>query len=318
LFGLFRRSAPVVAKSAGAARVSVVVPLYNHAAYIEAAIASALAQGAVLRELIVIDDGSTDESARVMRDLAASDPRIRFRTQANQGAHATINAGLRDCTGEFAAILNSDDIYEPGRLDALALRLDAEPEADIAASGITFMDGRGKAIVNEWYTEVLAFRAGRDLGASLVNGNFLMTTSNFLFRRSLTGRIGEFAALRYTHDLDFVLRALALGHRVSLVNEELLRYRMHDSNTISEDHRRVRWEWAASAAAYLTLLWDRPGAPAPDWDAAADIEEVLKRHDLARAVHPCMAYLRHNGGGRLDTGPLLADKAFSARMAGWV
>jgi glycosyltransferase involved in cell wall biosynthesis len=318
LFGLFRRSAPVVAKPAGAARVSVVVPLYNHAAYIGSAIESALAQGAVLRELIVIDDGSTDDSARVMRGLAARDSRIRFRTQANQGAHATINAGLQDCTGEFVAILNSDDIYELGRLDTLALRLDAEPGADIAASGIAFMDGRGNAIVNNWYTEALAFRAGCDMGTSLVNGNFLMTTSNFLFRRDLTERIGGFAALRYTHDLDFVLRALALGHRVSLLKEELLRYRMHDSNTISEDHSRVRSEWAASAAAHLTLLWDRPGAPEPDWDAARDMEEVLKRHDLARAVHPCMAYLRRNGGGRLDTGPLLADKIFRARLAGWV
>ena len=333
MFGPFRRRAPAPSpnkalnqpfstpprsgRTAGDARVSVVVPLYNHASYIGPAIESVLAQGLVLRELVVIDDGSTDDSARVMAELAKRDPRIQFRTQSNQGAHATINAGLRECTGEFVAILNSDDIYEPERLDALALALDAEPGADIAASGIAFMDGRGAAIRNDWYAEAMIFRAGRDMGTALVNANFLMTTSNFLFRRDLVAGIGGFAALRYTHDLDFALRALALGHRITLLEETLLRYRMHGSNTISEDHRRVRFEWAASTAAYLTLLWDRPGAPEPDWDAAGEMEEVLRRHELSRAVHPCMAYLRRNGGGRLDTGSLLADEAFRARLLGW-
>lgn len=294
------------------------MPLYNHAAYITAAVESVLTQGEVLREMVVIDDGSTDDSARVMGGLAARDPRIRFRSQSNRGAHATINAGLRDCTGEFVAILNSDDLYEPGRLDALALRLDADAGADLAASGIRFIDGQGGSIGNDWYAAALAFRAGRDMGTALVNANFLMTTSNFLFRRDLTARIGEFAALRYTHDLDFALRALACGRHIALLEEPLLRYRLHGSNTISEDHRRVRAEWAATAAAYLTLLWDRPGAPEPDWDAAAAMEEVLTRHELGRAVHLCMAWLRRNGGGRLDTGPLLADEAFRARLAGWV
>jgi glycosyltransferase involved in cell wall biosynthesis len=317
LFSVFRRRSPP--KLAGPARVSVVVPLYNHAAYIGPAIESVLAQGQVVREVVVIDDGSTDASAQVMRGLAERDARIRFRTQANQGAHATINAGLQDCTGEYLTILNSDDAYLPGRLDALALLLDAKPSASIAASGIAFMDGAGGAISNSWYDEAVAFlRAGAPIGTALVNANLLMTTSNFLFRRELPLLIGGFAALRYTHDLDFALRALALGHDIALSEEVLLRYRLHGSNTISEDHRRVRAEWAASVAAYLTLLWDRPDAPEPDWDVAGAMGEVLKRHDLTRAVGPCRTYLRRHGGGRLDTGPLLADNAFRSRLLGWV
>ncbi|MGG5889026.1 glycosyltransferase family 2 protein [Falsiroseomonas sp. HC035] len=311
----FRKPA---APRAGAGRVSVVVPLYNHAGYIAPAIDSVLAQGEVLREVIVIDDGSTDDSARVMQGLTARDPRIRFRSQPNQGAHATINAGLAECGADYIAILNSDDVFLPGRLDALALRLDAEPDCVLAATGITFIDGNGAAIANPWHAEALAFRAGQDWATALVNANFLMTTSNFLFRRDLPARIGGFAALRYTHDLDFALRALALGHRIAWLDEALLRYRIHGSNTIAEDHRRVRAEWAASAAAYLTLLWDRPGAAEPDWDAAAAMEQVFQRHDLARAVHPCMAYLRRHGEARLDLSPLLADQPFRARLAGWV
>jgi len=316
------RSRIVFPPQVGAARVSVVVPLYNHADYIEAAIDSALAQGEVLRELVVIDDGSTDGSSATMKRLARRDACIRFRSQANLGSSATINAGLRDCTGEFVAILNSDDAYLPGRLAALVRALDADPAAGIAASGIAFMDGQGRPVANAWYAEALDFRAGHGLGTALVNGNFLMTTSNFLFRRALVDDVGGFAALRYTQDLDFALRALALGHGIVRLDEALLCYRIHARNTISEDHRQVRAEWAAAAAAYLTLLWDRPDAAEPDWDDAAAMEQVLQRHELSRAVHLCMAYLRRHcpdpqALGRLDRVPFLRDAGFRARLAGW-
>jgi glycosyltransferase involved in cell wall biosynthesis len=291
--------------------------LYNHVAYIKAAVESVLAQGEVLREVVVIDDGSSDDSPGAMRQIAGSDARIRFRSRSNEGAPATMNEGISETTGEFVAILNSDDLYMPGRLDVLALRLDAEPGADLAASAIAFMDERGAAIENSWYQDAIVSRAGCDMGTALINANFLMTTSNYVFRRDLTTRIGGFAALRYTHDLDFALRALALGHGITVVEQPLLRYRQHGNNTISEDHRKVRAEWAACAAAYLTLLWDRPGTPEPDWDAAGAVAEVLRRHELTRMVMPCMAYLRRHGDGRLDTGPLVADEAFRARMLGW-
>jgi glycosyltransferase involved in cell wall biosynthesis len=109
LKSLWRRAAP--------ARVSVVVPLYNHAAYIAAAIASILSQGSLVKEIIVIDDGSTDDSAAIMTELARQDERILFERQVNQGAHATLNTGLARCTGDLLTILNSDDAYRRGQAD---------------------------------------------------------------------------------------------------------------------------------------------------------------------------------------------------------
>src|ERR1700752_2855242 len=124
-------------------RVSVIIPLYNHASYIAQAVASVQQQGDIVGELIVIDDGPKDNSAAVMQELAQSDPRISFVTQPNQGAHATINRGLGAATGEYLAILNSDDAFEPGRLDALARALDLDEGSAIACSSIGFMDGKG-------------------------------------------------------------------------------------------------------------------------------------------------------------------------------
>ena len=145
-----------------------------------------------------------------MEHLKRQDKRICFTRQANQGAHATINAALGKCGGEMVAILNSDDAYLPGRLTTLAATLDADHGADIAVSGLEFMDGAGGRIENAWYSDALNFhRAGAELGVALLNGNFLMTTSNLLFRRQVIEAVGPFAGLRYAHDLDWLLRALA-------------------------------------------------------------------------------------------------------------
>jgi len=181
------------------------------------------------------------------------------------------------------------------------------------------MDEGGGKVGNAWYEAALQFyRDGGDLGAALLNGNFVMTTSNLVMRRTAWEAVGPFAALRYAHDLGWVLRALALGVRAAFVEAPLLRYRIHARNTIAEDHRGVRAEWAATAASYLTVLWDRPGAGGIDWDHAATVQEVLRTHELLRGVAPCMAYLRREGAVGLDRSGLLGDGAFRSRLAGWV
>lgn len=306
----WRRAAP---------RVSAVVPLYNHAAYIAEAIGSMLAQGPLLKEVLVLDDGSTDDSAAIMRKLAGRDARIRFESQANRGAHATLNTALAQCEGEFLAILNSDDAWEPARLAALVEALDADPAAGMAWSMVRCMDEAGGGVANAWYDAAVRFyRDGGDLGAALLNGNFVMTTSNLLLRRAAWQSVGPFAALRYAHDLDWVLRALARGVRAVFVEAPLLRYRIHARNTIAEDHRGVRAEWAVAAAAYLTVLWDRPGAGGIDWGHAAAVQAVLRTHELQGAVAPCMAYLRREGAPGLDRSGLPGDEAFRSRLTGWV
>jgi glycosyltransferase involved in cell wall biosynthesis len=306
-------------KTAQAGRVSVVVPLYNHGRYIGEAIASILAEGKLVREIIVIDDGSSDDSIAVMEKLARQDSRIVFRAQANQGAHATINAGLQSCSGELLTILNSDDAYLPGRLAALVTALEAEPEAAIAASALAFMNDASEAIENLWYQDLMAGRsASQDMGVALINGNFLMTTSNLLFRRSLIEELGLFAPLRYAHDLDFALRCLTYGKRILVVDQRLLRYRIHATNTISENHSKVRAEWAMCAAAYFANGLDSPSPDRMDWETAASLEDVLRRHELGKAVHLCMSYLRRWGMEPLDRNRLLSDQEFLNRLSDWV
>jgi glycosyltransferase involved in cell wall biosynthesis len=296
-------------------RVSVVIPLYNHAAYIAEAVRSVLDQGPILRELIVVDDGSTDGSAEVMRDLCRADSRVVFWSQENRGAHAALNAGLLRAGGEFLAVLNSDDAYLPGRLAALAEALDRDPLPALAASEIAFMDAQGDAVGNPWYEDARQFLArSGDMALSLVQGNLLMTTSNYLFRRTLLEEMGGFAPLRYAHDLDFALRLLARGGRIALLPRTLLRYRIHPANTIAEAHDRVRLEWAAATAFFLHRLWDCEAGGPIDWARMRAFADVLERHALTRPVQMMMAWLRRHPASSLEHCNLLRDAAMLAQI----
>ena len=301
--------------SAGSGRASVVIPLYNHARYIGQAVDSALVQGDVVREIVVVDDGSSDESATVMRGVCERDPRIVFWSQPNRGAHAAINAGLHRATGDVLAILNSDDEYLPGRLRALIAALDADPATAIAASGLSFIDADGESTDHRWYEEARGFyRSCGDLAAGLINGNFLMTTSNFVFRRRLLDEIGLFAPLRYMHDVDFALRVVAAGKRLALVDKPLLRYRLHARNTIREEHRNVRLEWAATTGFFLARLAGGPARAALDWRRARAITDVLQRHELARAVQLCTMYFVSRPTDTLECSPFFGDREFQAEL----
>src|SRR5215211_4851514 len=97
--------------------VSVVVPIYNRSSYVRAALDSLRAQTYVHWEAIVVDDGSTDGSGEVVRDLAAEDERICPYRQENRGAAEARNAGVERAKGEFIAFLDSDDAWLPEKLE---------------------------------------------------------------------------------------------------------------------------------------------------------------------------------------------------------
>ena len=97
--------------------VSVILPAYNHEQFIASAVGSVLSQVYQHWELIVIDDGSTDATWRVLESF--TDPRIQLHHQSNQGSHAAINRGIELAKGDYVNILNSDDLYSPDRLERL-------------------------------------------------------------------------------------------------------------------------------------------------------------------------------------------------------
>ncbi len=248
--------------------VSVLVPSYNHGCFIEEAIGSALASEIDGIEVVVVDDGSTDDSRERLR-LVSRDDRVRVLEQENRGAHAALNRALENARGEFLFILNSDDAFPPNRLPRLVDELRAHPEAALASSWIQIIDDHGNELgVKEGWHNLPPWPPPTggpylsDLGhpaLALLETNFVSTTSNLVFRRSLVEEHGlRFQPLRYAHDWEFILAACHHGG-LRLVPEPLVKYRVHADNTIKEGAgtevgpMRFEIQWVVARHAYRLL-----------------------------------------------------------------
>ncbi len=224
--------------------ISVIIPVYRHAAWVGQAVESVLQQSFTDWELIIIDDASPDDSWDVLGSVVKplADTRISLHRHAvNQGAASTLNEGLALAQGSYIAILNSDDAWHPHRLERLHQRA-TQDSLDFIATRPHLMDSHSlpkEASEPDWlhWYQGLAtdYREQQDLLRTLLRGNFLITTSNFFMHRRVYERLGGFANLRYVHDYEYVLRLYAAGLNLHyLWDEPLLDYRLHDTNTIRE------------------------------------------------------------------------------------
>jgi glycosyltransferase involved in cell wall biosynthesis len=121
-------------------RVSVVVASYNAAAFIKATLRSALDQSFENLEVLVIDDGSSDNTAEIVRRIAASDQRLRLIEQNNTGLAAVRNRGAREARAALVAYLDHDDLWHPKKLSLQVALLDAHPEAAVASCYSAIVD----------------------------------------------------------------------------------------------------------------------------------------------------------------------------------
>ncbi len=229
-------------------------------------------------ELIVVDDGSQDDSLQILAGI--DDSRLRVIAQENQGAHTAINRGLREASADTLAILNSDDEYHPQRLQKAlaALQTVTGQRPGLVASYIEIIDVEGKTTGIKhgfqdqvpWVLEKpeRSFRAGNDLAEALLTENYLGTSSNFVFSRGCYQEVGEFLPLRYMHDWDFALR-LARIAPLCLLPEPLLRYRVHPQNTIRQDQPAMIFELCWNLAVHL------PGAAAGGQQTEANFLDRL-------------------------------------------
>lgn len=159
--------------------VSVIVPAYNAAATLAATLRSALAQSHAEIEIIVVDDGSADETARVARAIAAQDPRVTVARQVNAGVAAARNRALAMARGEFVAPLDADDLWHPAKLARQLARIREMPEATMVYCWSADIDADG--LISELRSDVARFEG--DVMAPLLVANFIDTSSVPLIRR---------------------------------------------------------------------------------------------------------------------------------------
>ncbi len=212
------------------AQISIITPVYNGARTIQATITSVLAQTFSDFELIIVDDGSTDNTLEILSQYR--DPRIQILSASHGGAAASRNRGLKQASGDYIAFLDADDLWTPDKLAAQFNALQTHPEAAVAYSWTDYIDEAGSWKRVGRHTVV----NGDAYGAMLLY-NFLENGSNPLIRRDAINTVGGFdESLTGGQDWDFYLR-LAAGYQFVNVPKVQIFYRLQ-SNSISANITR--------------------------------------------------------------------------------
>jgi glycosyltransferase involved in cell wall biosynthesis len=199
--------------------VSFIIPNYNHARYVRSAIDSALAQTYTDIEIIVVDDGSTDNSRAVLEEYGN---RIRTIFQANAGLSGARNTGVAAATGDYIALLDADDAIEPAYTARMLAALTSDPGRDGVYCGFRFVDQDDCALPQVENRIV----PPQDLyAAMLIDGNFWVPES-LLARTACYRALGEFdTRLRSVEDWDVWLR-FSRHYQIIGIPDLLVRYRV--------------------------------------------------------------------------------------------
>jgi len=222
-------------------RVSVLVAAYNGEAFVGEALASLRAQTARDFEAIVVDDGSTDRTASIVAAVATTDERIRLVRQGNGGTQAARNTALAAARGTWVALLDQDDVWLPGKLEAQLALADADPRANLLFTNYRSWDG--SRTLGTRYLRRDRFPEG-DVAVELAR-SCLFQASTVMLPRGLAVELGGFdPTLRNAGDWDLWLRLASRGIEALGAFEPLVLYRVWGGNE-SRDHVRTAVERVA-------------------------------------------------------------------------
>jgi glycosyltransferase involved in cell wall biosynthesis len=219
--------------------VSIVLPLYNGAAFITETLASLAAQTLQAAELIVVNDGSTDDSPRLVEEFcrAASSPvlrSLRMITQANQGVAAARNTGIAAARADWIALIDQDDLWLPHKLEQQWQAICAAPQAVWHYAAFTRFYASGR--------EVHKINGSADRGETLrrlVAGELFIPPAAALVRTDICRVIGGFdSTIIPSDDWDFFLK-LAAQYELAYTPHCLVRFRSHPTSTGKRQRRRI-------------------------------------------------------------------------------
>lgn len=206
--------------------VSVIIPVYNGERFIRSAIESVLAQSIKEWELVIVNDGSVDNSALEIRPFLGLS-NVHFTEQENKGIAATLNKGIELSSGEFIALLDQDDVWVPEKLELQVSLMRSDPDIALVHGNINFIDEDGKEFDCADHPSVT--EGSGYCFASLFLSNRLFAPTVMVRRTCLnvTGLFDE--SFRYAMDYDLWLR-IAHEYPIKHINHTLALYRRHGSN----------------------------------------------------------------------------------------
>lgn len=265
-------------------RVSIIVPTHNRADFLQGTLDSVLAQTFDDFEILVVDDGSTDDTAACVR--AFSDTRVQLIQQSQQERAAARNNGIEHARGEYLAFLDDDDLWQP---DFLARTIDAftSPQLGVVYGGWSFIDARSEPLPEAPHLPQIR-GTGRD---DFFRACFF-PTSAALVRRARLDQVGAFdASLVPVEDWDLWLRMAIRGIEFNFVPAPLLRYRLHEQNSTNA---LERVETSARALLTKTFAALDPSFADARTQAFArwDYNCAVKRFGVGQSERGCEYFVR--------------------------
>ncbi|KLU63989.1 MULTISPECIES: glycosyltransferase [Desulfosporosinus] len=203
--------------------VSVVIPTYNHARYITQAVESALKQTYQNVEILVVDDGSTDNTAEVIKPYLTQ---VHYIYKENGGTSSALNYGIEQAAGKYVCWLSADDMFEPEKTAKQVLLLESDPSLGFCYTSFMIIDALGNIthLIRSFYTANTHDMVLRLMDACFINGSTVM------MRKSALEKTGGFdETLPTAHDYDMWFRLLRNGP-CGFIDEQLLKYRWHGEN----------------------------------------------------------------------------------------
>lgn len=257
--------------------VSVIMPTYNGAAWLAASVESVLTQTYRHLELILVDDGSTDETRSMIDTLVAHDARVRAVYKTNGGVASARNAGLAAARGEYIAFLDQDDRYAATKLASQVAFLAQHPAVDLVYGRHLIVDQAGRILREQPERPWTTFR-------ELWGEHGCFHTGSTLICRRILDAVGPLnERIGWGDDLELVLRIAQRG-TIAFVDDGVIFYHVrHEHNTSGGDDERLFYRYTLQALSSL--------GPAPEHG----VTWRQFRRRMAR-LHYCLARLEREVG----------------------
>jgi GT2 family glycosyltransferase len=252
--------------------VSVVIPTYNRCDYLQQAIKSVLAQSYRNIEVIVVDDGSNDETEKTVGNLL--DPRLQYLYQENAGRSIARNRGMAVAKGIYLAFVDDDDLFLSHKLARQVLFLETHADVDLVAAGVQYIDKQGtvKGVWRPWEDQPRLTLLDCLYGCPLI-------PSTVLFRRKILDRLDQWfdPELSLGEDTDFFIRLLLAGCAMDWLPQIVSEYRVHSASSQSDGTRYSR--------SYQRLLDKWLACPGLPPGVLAEQTQLRAHYHLAGTCH---------------------------------
>lgn len=231
--------------------VSVLMPCYNAAATLHDALTSLAAQTLADIEILAVDDGSTDETLRILRLWQAREPRLQVLEQAHSGIIPALNRGLQACRAPLVARMDTDDRSAPHRLEAQAAYLGAHPQVDVASC---LVEGFPPGQVREGFQIYIQWLNSLVEDEQIRREIFIespLPHPSVMFRRELVQKVGGYQEHGWAEDYDLWLRLYLAGAHFAKLPQVLLAWREHPARLTRTDNRYSLENFLRAKAFYL-------------------------------------------------------------------